>query len=214
MTRLIEPRIEPVYLELEPARITEHGKRWLETKLTRSEKWGAIFRDLARLADIESWKWPQLERQLRLEGVPTAITSGISQFAMPKVLNLLAGTGTLAETTTFGFALATTAPTSTTTGATLADGSMYTGYSETNVVSNMGTATAATPSVLSNSSTITGAACTGSTSTILGFALKDGTTVGSGNVLFYGTTTSTVISTTATPPTVASGALSLSITGS
>lgn len=213
MGQVVEARFEPVFLELEPARITEHGKRWLDARVTRWDRWKDIVADIAHLAEAEFWKWPRMLRQLELEGVPVAITSGVSQYGMAKLINHINGNASFTEPTTIGGCLTTTAPTSTTTGATLADSSMYTGYAEINIVSNLGAASAATPSVATNSTTITFGACTGSTSTLLGFALKDGTTQGSGNVLWYGTLTSTVISTTQTPPTIASSGLSLSMNG-
>ncbi len=105
----------------------------------------------------------------------------------------------------------TAAPTSTTTGVIGANEASYTGYART--ASTMGAASAATPSVATNSATITFPNCTGGTSTLLGFINADSATANAGNALWYGTLTSTVISTTQTPPTIAAGALSLSMTG-
>jgi hypothetical protein len=201
-----------VYLNPEPARLSEHGKRWLEENIGLWSRFRSTVADITRLAQAEVWEWPRLMRQLELEGVPTAISSGVSQYGMQKLINHINGNASFTEPTVIGLALCTTAPTSTSTGATLVEAG-YTGYVETNIVSNLGAATAATPSVATNSTQITGPACTGSTSTLLGFALKDGTTVGSGNVLWYGTLPSTVISTSATPPVIAASSFALSMTG-
>jgi hypothetical protein len=53
-------------------------------------------------------------------------------------------------------------------------------------------------------------ACTASTSTVIGWFLCDVATT-SGNVIAWGSATSVVISTTQTPPAVASGAISLTL---
>lgn len=56
------------------------------------------------------------------------------------------------------------------------------------------------------------AACTGGTSTVIGWALSPiAATAGAGDVVMYGTCTSVTISTTQTPATVAAGALSLTL---
>jgi hypothetical protein len=60
-----------------------------------------------------------------------------------------------------------------------------------------------------NSSAITFAAITAGSATVIGWALCDALTVG--NVLAWGTATSTVISATQTPPTIAIGALVVSL---
>lgn len=142
------------------------------------------------------------------------ITNGISQYGMAKLIDHINGKTSFTMPTTVAMALATTAPTSTTTGATLVEAT-YTGYGrQTIAAAGFNAATAATPSVATNNGAITFGACTAGTSTLLGFMLADSATTGAGNSLWYGTLASTVISTTQTPPTVASTAMSLSMTGS
>lgn len=57
--------------------------------------------------------------------------------------------------------------------------------------------------------TITMAACTAGTTTVTQFMVADAVTAG--NCLIFGTCTSTVISSTQTPPTIASGQLSVTL---
>lgn len=208
-------KFEPVYLEPQgPARLTEFGKRWLDKRMEAIEKhWGTI-RDVCRLAAIEATRWSEITDALALEGVPVAITSGMSQVTMAKSLDNSTGKAAFALPGTFALALATSAPTSTTTGATMAEAT-YTGYGEQTVpAGSLNNATAATPSVANNSAAITYANCTAGTATLLGFLAKDSAVVGAGNPLWYGTLPSTVISPTQTPATIGIGALSLSMTGS
>lgn len=214
MPELSTEQFEPVYLQPEgPARLTEHGKRWLTDRLAMFDRFRDVLRDVAALAEVEAKRWQVMQDTLIREGVPTAITSGISQYAMPKLLDHIDGKTSFTMPTTVALALATAAPTSTTTGATLTEAA-YTGYAEQTIAgSGFNAATAATPSVQTNNGAITFGACTAGTSTLLGFMLKDSATIGAGNALWYGTLTSTVISTTQTPPTVASTALSLSMNG-
>jgi hypothetical protein len=108
-------------------------------------------------------------------------------------------------------ALCTTVPTSASTGATIVEAT-YTGYARLATSGDWGTATAGTPSTIFNSTALTFAACTGSTSTIVGFAGCDATGTGAGNMLWWGSCSSTVISTTQTPATFAINALELTLT--
>lgn len=214
MPELSTEQFEPVYLVPEgPAKWTEYGKRWLTDRLAAFDKFAGAMRDVADLAAVEQKRWPWLLDTLKAEGVPTAITSGFSQYAMPKVLDHIGGKTSFTMPGTVALALATAAPTSTTTGATLTEAA-YTGYGRQTIAGSGWTAaTAATPSVLVSNGAITFGACTAGTSTLLGFILADSASTGAGNSLVYGTLTSTVISTTQTPPTVASGALTVSLNG-
>jgi hypothetical protein len=213
MNDLAVARFEPVYLEIADVHPTEYGKRWLDRRLAELERFSATIRDVGKLAIAELRDWPWIERQLDAEGVPQAISSGISQYAMPALINHINGKTAYTMPTTVAMALATAAPTSTTTGATVAEAT-YTGYGrQTLAAATWNAATLATPSVATNASTITFGNCTAGTSTLLGFLIADSATVAAGNSLWYGTLTSTVISTTQTPPTVAAGALSVSMTG-
>lgn len=210
----VQRALEPVFLEPDgPARLTEYGKRWLEQQREAVSRSLSVLRDIAKLGVAEESRWAWLQVQLEAEGVPTMITSGVSQYGMSHLIDHINGKTSFTMPTTVALALATAAPTSTTTGATLTEAA-YTGYGRQTIAgAGFNAATAATPSVATNASTITFGNCTAGTSTLLGFDILDSATGGAGNSLWYGTLTSTVISTTQTPPTVASGAMSLSMTG-
>jgi hypothetical protein len=107
-------------------------------------------------------------------------------------------------------ALCTTVPTSASTGSTIAEAT-YTGYASITTSGDWSAPTPASPSTIFNGTAITFAACTGSTSTILGFAGCDSATTGAGNMLWWGSCTSTVISVTQTPATFAINALELTL---
>lgn len=99
-------------------------------------------------------------------------------------------------------ALCTTVPTDASTGSTIVEAN-YTGYARKSIAAADMSAAAAGSKT--NANAITFAACTAGTSTVIGWALCDAATAG--NVLCWGTCTSTVISSTQTPATVAVGAL-------
>jgi hypothetical protein len=172
-----------------PAQITEYGKRWLDRLLTIASN---------------------LDDPPMLGGV----TSGMSQVTLAKIVDHVNGKTSFTMPTVIAMALATTAPATTTTGVTIVEAA-YTGYARVNLTpatwSNA--ATSATPSVATNNGAITFPACTGSTSTLLGFMFTDNATLSLGNSLWYGTLASTVISTTQTPPTIATTVMSLSASG-
>jgi len=140
------------------------------------------------------------------------MSGSFSEYCASAVLAHVVGKTSFTEPTTY-LALCTTLPTSASTGATLVEAT-YTGYARIATSGDWGSPTSATPCTIFNSSAITFAACTGSTSTIVGFAIVDSITVGAGNVLAWGSCTSTVISTTQTPPTFAINALELTLTAS
>lgn len=136
--------------------------------------------------------------------------SGFSQYVESHVVDHTNGKTAWTMPSANYLALCTTVPTSTSTGTTIVEAN-YTGYARAQITAgNWVAATAATPSVGTTSIAITFAACTAGTSTIIGFAICDALTVG--NMLWWGTLTSTVISTTQTPATVAIGALSVQLT--
>lgn len=210
MTELVVEKFEPVHLEIGECKITDHGKRWRETRMHECERFGATVLDILKLAKAELWKWPLIQHRLNAEGVPQNV-SGISQYAMPKLIDHLNGKTAFTMPVAVAMALDTAAPTSTSTGASQAE-TTYTGYGrQTLAGAAFVAATAATPSVALNSGTITFANCTGTGATLLGFTLDDSAAAGAGNVLWFGSLTSTVISTTQTPPTIAASALSLSM---
>jgi len=109
--------------------------------------------------------------------------------------------------TTVAMALCTTVPTDASTGATIVEAT-YTGYARKAIAA--GDLNAASGGTSTNSNAITFNACTGSSSTIVGFAICDNSTTGAGNVLYWGTTTSKVIDINNTPATIAVSGLSVS----
>jgi hypothetical protein len=211
---VIAERFEPVYLVPEgPAKLTEYGKRFLDHRWEALARHKNVLKDIAKLGLSDESRWATLEALLVAEGIPTAISSGTSQYGMQALINHINGVSAYTMPATVAIALATAAPTSTTTGSTLTEAA-YTGYTEEVIASSgWNSATAATPSVATNNGAITFPNCTGGTSTLLGFMIKDSNTIGAGNSLWYGTLASTVISTTQTPPTIANTALNVSMTG-
>lgn len=126
-------------------------------------------------------------------------TNGKTAWTMPAVVAL---------------ALCTAVPDSSKTGATITEAG-YTGYGRQAIagagfnaasVGGAGVASTAT-----NNGVITFAACTASSSTITGWGLCDSASTAAGNLLWWGSATSTVISTTQTPATVANAGISESL---
>ena len=132
--------------------------------------------------------------------------SGFSQYAETHILDHAHGKTSWTMPATPFLALCTVVPTSASTGTSITEAN-YTGYARLSVPgSSWAAAVAATPSTAQTNTTLTFAACTGGSSTIIGWALCDASTVG--NVIEWGTCASTVISSTQTPATIASGSLS------
>lgn len=205
-------KIEPVYLEVAEVKPTECGKRWLERFAETQQRFNATIRDIGKLAHKELLRWDDITRLLDAEGVAqAAISSGVSQTQMVALINASTKQATYTAPAAFAVALTNAAPTSTSTGVLGAVEATYTGYART--AATMGAASAATPSVATNTATVTFPNCTGTGATLLGFVIADSATTNVGNAIWYGTLTSTAISTTQTPPTIAAGALSLSMTG-
>lgn len=140
------------------------------------------------------------------------MSGSYSEYAASAILAHSVGKTSWTMPTTY-IALCTTLPTSASTGATIVEAT-YTGYARIATSGDWGSPTSATPCTIFNSSAITFAACTGSTSTIVGFAIVDSVTTGAGNVIAWGSCTSTVISTTQTPATFAINALEATLTAS
>lgn len=135
------------------------------------------------------------------------MAGSLSYYAETAVLGHVVGKTSFTMPTTY-LALCTTVPTAASTGATIVEAT-YTGYARLATSGDWGIPTAAAPSTIFNSVAMTFAACTASTSTILGCALLDSITVGAGNMIAWGSTASTVISATQTPPTFAINAFEL-----
>jgi hypothetical protein len=222
MTEIALEQFEPVYLIPEgPARPTEYGKRWLERCFDLIDRFltPAVLKDIAAVARIEAAEWDPRMNALASAGIPMA-ANGISQAIMQKILDYCDGLTTTAFSPAAGpyLAISTTSPTSTTTGITMADGtSNYTGYARflLTPATYLNAATAATPAVSTSKATISMAACSGGSAvTENGFMIADAATTNTGNSYFFGSMTAVTISPTQTPPTIASGALSLSLTSS
>jgi hypothetical protein len=124
-----------------------------------------------------------------------------------KILDATFGDPDVTITAPTYLALCTTEPTDASTGATLVEAG-YTGYARKAVAaSDMSAASGTNPAQKTNSNAITFDACSGSSSVIVGWALCDASGTGAGNVLAWGSATSTTISITQTPATVGVGGL-------
>lgn len=130
--------------------------------------------------------------------------ASFSDYLENKVLDHALGKASFTMPTTVALALCTVVPTDASTGATITEAT-YTGYAR-KVIAAADLNSAASGQT-TNANAITFNACTAGSSTIIGWAILDNSTTGAGNVLCWGTCTSTVISTTQTPATVAIGGL-------
>jgi hypothetical protein len=136
--------------------------------------------------------------------------SGFSQVWAKKVLEVSTGKTALGTPTAW-LALLTVVPTATSTGATITEAG-YTGYARKEVpAAEWNAAVAGSPSSIANHAKLEFPACTAGSSTIIGWALLDSSTIGAGNVIAWGTAASTVISATQTPATVAAEVLSITL---
>jgi hypothetical protein len=172
--------------------------------------------DLGYLAAAHSFR--HLLNAIRTGSPLSAIGGGsgsYSSYAEQSILNHSLGHTSWTMPATVALALCTTTPTVTSTGGTIVEAT-YTGYAR---VTSGGTGWAGAfsassgsgPATSANSGTITFPACTASTSTIIGWALLDSATIAAGNVIAWGSCSSTVISTTQTPATVAAAALTITL---
>jgi hypothetical protein len=136
------------------------------------------------------------------------MSGSLSEYAAAKVIAHSLGITSWTMPSTLAIALCTTVPDSTKTGATIVEAT-YTGYARK--VITPGTDWAAivtgTPETIANAVAEVFAACTAGTSTIVGWAILDSSTIGAGNVIWWGSCPSTVISSTQTPGSFAIGAL-------
>lgn len=131
------------------------------------------------------------------------LAGGKSDYLENKISDHENGKASFTMPTTVALALCTVVPEDSKTGATITEAS-YTGYARKKIEA---TALNASSSGKTTSSAILEfAACTASSSTIIGWATCDSSTKGEGNMLLWGSVGSTVISTSATPATVNAGA--------
>lgn len=129
--------------------------------------------------------------------------AGMSNAVENKVLDHLFDDTTFTVTGPVYLALTTVAVAETDTAASITEAN-YTGYARKAIAST--DMSAAASGSKTNTNALVFADCTAGTSTVIGFAICTSSS-GAGDILFFGTLTSTVVSTTNTPPTVAVGAL-------
>jgi hypothetical protein len=129
-----------------------------------------------------------------------------ADFLENKVLDHFLGKASFTLVTPIYMALCTAIPTDASTGATLVEAT-YTGYARKSIAA--ADLNAAAAGNITNLAAIIFAACTGGSSTIIGFALTDNPATGAGNVHYWGTTTSKLIDVSNTPPTVGVSGLSV-----
>lgn len=174
--------------------------------------WGSLMLGLRGLAFRLAWgnlsPFPPSHRfdQARIAvGRFGMLLASFSDYAENKILDHAFGKTAWAPGTDYLYvALCTVVPTDASTGATITEAT-YTGYARANIPG--ASMNAASGGSASNGTAITFAACTASSSTIIGFALCDNSATGAGNSICWGTVTSKVIDTSNTPPTIAIGAL-------
>lgn len=130
--------------------------------------------------------------------------SGFSENYSALILEHIAGKKALPMPTCW-MALTTVVPTASSTGSTIVEAN-YTGYLRREVPGSLFLAAVeGLPSEIKNKESFTFAACTGSSSKVIGWALCDAHE--KGRVIMWGTATETTISVTNTPPTVPSEVL-------
>jgi hypothetical protein len=98
------------------ARLTEYGKRFLGRRREQVDQHWAVIHDVLKLAHAEHRRWPAIEAALRIEGVPTAISSGLSGYAMLKLIDHVNGKTSFTMPAAVAMAMGTAAPTVSTTG--------------------------------------------------------------------------------------------------
>lgn len=135
------------------------------------------------------------------------VLAGFSNAVELKVLEDIVGKTSYTVTAPTYLALTTVAVGETDTAGTLTEAT-YTGYARKSVAA--ADWNSASAGAITTANVLTFANCTAGTSTIIGWAVVS-SSAGAGDVIMFGTCTSTVISTTQTPPTVAAGALSLAL---
>lgn len=126
-----------------------------------------------------------------------------SDYSELKVLDHMFNDGTFAAAAVY-LALCTTIPTDASLGTNIVEAN-YTTYARVAIAAADMSAAAAGSKT--NTAAFTFAAVTAGDDTIVGFAIVDSGTIGAGNIHYWGTTTSKVVDTSNTPPTVAIGGL-------
>lgn len=138
-------------------------------------------------------------------------TNLYSQTTERDVLTAITG-GTALSVAGCFLALVTTAVVNTDTSASIVEVS-YTTYARVDIHASFGAASGGNPATIASNAPITFAAVTAGGGAIIGFAGCATSGIASaGRLNFYGTCTSVTVSTTQTPPTIASGALTVTQT--
>lgn len=133
--------------------------------------------------------------------------ASFSDYLEAKALEHITGKASYTEPT-FWLALCTVVPEDSKTGSTITEAS-YTGYKRLKVEGSKWTVSGTSPTAIKNNVKLEFAACTEGSSTVIGWAGCDAETVG--DMLVWGTATSTVISVTQTPAQVAAENLVISL---
>ena len=205
---LIVEKFEPLHLPLRRGRLTEFGREFFASAID--------FEALAFEARIA--------RRRGIGGGSGSYTNNTT-VGSPRILAKTTGqdNASWANLSPVFFTLLTVVPDSSknavgalpsTSGGNNIVEANFTGmarYSMANTAWNSPTAGGAgVASSITNNGTMTMAACSGGSSTVIAWALVDQAS-SSGNVIAWGSCTSVVISTTQTPPTVANAALSITL---
>lgn len=136
------------------------------------------------------------------------MANSLSKAYEKKILEHILGKTELAKPSCF-LALLTTVATSSSTGSTIVEAA-YTGYKRLKLTAaNIEAAVEGAPTTIKNAEALVFAACTGGSSTIVGFAICDAET--NGNVIGFGECSGT-ISTTQTPAEFIAKALEATLT--
>jgi hypothetical protein len=130
--------------------------------------------------------------------------ASFSDYLETRVLDHVLSDGAFAEPANVYITLTTVIPTDASTGATITECN-YTTFARVELLATDFSAAAAGSKT--TTSAVTFAAVTAGDDTIVGFAILDSGTLGAGNILMWGTTTSKVVDTSNTPPTIASGGI-------
>lgn len=121
--------------------------------------------------------------------------AGFSNYAENKILDhIFGGPSWAAVPATLYMALTTVAVTETDTGSTITEAN-YTGYGRASVV--VGAWRAAASGEKKNLNPISFAACTGGSSTVIGFAIVDASSAG--NIIMFGVVPTTAVTSGLTP---------------
>lgn len=151
---------------------------------------------------------PTVREALRGVGI---LLAGFSDAVEKKVIDHITGKSSYTSPAPLYLHLTTVAVNDSDTAATITSAT-YTGYAPLQIPAVDWNAASGTTAAATNANQKLFNSCTGGSSTIIGWALSPVSTAGgSGDITFFGTCSSTVVSTTQTPATVNAGALSVSV---